>query len=83
MIRSFKNKGLEKFFNEGIAEDIDGADENKLKYALSMIDAADELRDLNIPSLKFTKENNKGFYSICVGNGKKIIFRLVPSENKE
>lgn len=83
MIKSFKHQGLEKFFNEGNAEEIDGADEDKLKYVLSMIDAADELRDLNIPSLKFTKENNKGFYSVCVGNGKKILFRLVPNENKE
>lgn len=83
MIKSFKNKGLEKFFNDGIVDDIDGADANRLRYALSIVDAADELRDLNIPSLKFTKENNKGFYSICVGNGKKIVFRLVPNDNKE
>ena len=43
MIKSFKHKGLEKFFNEGNVENIDGADENKLKYVLSVIDAADEL----------------------------------------
>ena len=80
MIKSFKHKGLEKFFNEGIVENIDGADENKLKYVLSILDAADELRDFAIPSLKFTKENNKGFYSVCIGNGKKIVFRLVPEK---
>jgi len=77
MIKSFKHQGLEKFFTEGNAENIEGADENRLKYVLSVIDAADELRDFQIPSLKFTRENNKGFYSVLIGNGKKIIFRLV------
>lgn len=82
MIKSFKHKGLERFFNEGNTEDIEEADENRLRYALSVIDAADELRDCNIPSLKFTKENSKGFYSINVGNGKKITFRLTPQKSK-
>ena len=81
MIKSFKHQGLEKFFCEGNAGDIEGVDKNKLRYILSIIDAADELRDFHIPSLKFTKENDKGFYSVCAGNGKKITFRLV-SEQK-
>lgn len=83
MIKSFKHKGLEKFFNEGNKECIDGADETRLRYALSIVDAADELKDFNIPSLKFTKENNKGCYSINVGNGKKITFRLTPQNSEQ
>ncbi len=75
MIKSFKHKGLEKFFTEGNTDDIEGIDEETLRYVLSVIDAADEIRDCKIPSLKFQKEN-KGFYSICVGNDKKLLFRL-------
>jgi len=81
MIKSFKHKGLEKFFYNGNAEDVDCTDKKKLKYVLSIMDAADELRDFQIPSLNFTKENDKGFYSLKVGNGKKITFRLVPNTN--
>lgn len=83
MIKSFKHKGLELFFNEGISDNIEGADENKLRFVLSVIDAADELRDCNISSLNFTKENTQGLYSVNVGNGKKVIFKLIPQNSEQ
>lgn len=83
MIKSFRHKGLEKFFNEGITDDIEGADETRLRYALSVIDAADELRDCNASPLNFKKEKSKNLYSVDAGNGKKIIFRLVPQSSEQ
>lgn len=83
MIKSFRHKGLERFFKEGTSDNIEGADENKLRYALSVLDAADELRDFNINSMKFSKENGKNIYSVNVGNGKKIIFRLIPQNSEQ
>lgn len=80
MIKSFKNKNLEKFYNEGIDVEIEGVDKNRLRLILAQLDAADELKDCKIPSFDFKKIRKDGTYSISVGNGKKLIFKLVPSK---
>lgn len=80
MIKSFKNKNLEKFYNEGIDDEIEGVDKDRLRLILAQLDAADELKDCKIPSFDFTKVRKNGTYSISVGNGKRLVFRLVPSK---
>ena len=80
MIKSFKNKNLEKFYNDGIDDEIDGVDKDRLRLILAQLDAADELKDCKIPSFDFKRVRKNGTYSISVGNGKKLIFRLVPSK---
>ncbi len=80
MIKSFKNKNLEKFYNEGIDDEIEGVDKDRLRLILAQLDAADELKDCKIPSFDFTKVRKNGTYSISIGNGKRLVFRLVPSK---
>lgn len=80
MIKSFKNKNLEKFYNEGIDDEINGVDKNRLRLILAQLDAADELKDCKIPSFDFKRVRKNGTYSISIGNGKKLVFRLVPSK---
>ncbi len=80
MIKSFKNKNLEKFYNEGVDDEIEGVDKDRLRLILAQLDAADELKDCKIPSFDFKKIRKNGTYSISVGNGKKLVFRLVPSK---
>lgn len=80
MIKSFKNKNLEKFYNEGLDDEIEGVDKDRLRLILAQLDAADEIKDCNIPSFDFKKVRKNGTYSISVGNGKKLVFRLVPSK---
>ena len=80
MIKSFKNKNLEKFYNEGVDDEIEGVDKDRLRLILAQLDAADELKDCQIPSFDFKKIRKNGTYSISVGNGKKLVFRLVPSK---
>ena len=79
MIKSFKNKNLEKFYNEGLDDEIEGVDKDRLRLILAQLDAADEIKDCKIPSFDFKKVRKNGTYSISVGNGKKLVFRLVPS----
>lgn len=81
MIKSFKNKNLEKFYNEGVDDEIDGVDKDRLRLILAQLDAADELKDCKIPSFNFTRVRKNGTYSISVGNGKRLVFRLIPSNN--
>ncbi len=80
MIKSFKNKNLEKFYNEGLDDEIEGVDKDRLRLILAQLDAADEIKDCKIPSFDFKKVRKNGTYSISVGNGKKLVFRLVPSK---
>lgn len=80
MIKSFKNKNLEKFYNEGLDGEIEGVDKDRLRLILAQLDAADEIKDCKIPSFDFKKVRKNGTYSISVGNGKKLVFRLVPSK---
>lgn len=80
MIKSFKNKNLEKFYNEGLDDEIEGVDKDRLRLILAQLDAADEIKDCKIPSFDFKKIRKNGTYSISVGNGKKLVFRLVPSK---
>ncbi len=80
MIKSFKNKNLEKFYKEGLEDEIEGVDKDRLRLILAQLDAADELKDCKIPSFNFKKIQKNGIYSISVGNGKNLIFKLVPSK---
>ena len=80
MIKSFKNKNLEKFYNEGLDDEIEGVDKDRLRLILAQLDAADEIKDCKIPSFDVKKVRKNGTYSISVGNGKKLVFRLVPSK---
>lgn len=80
MIKSFKNKNLEKYYNEGLDDEIEGVDKDRLRLILAQLDAADEIKDCKIPSFDFKKVRKNGTYSISVGNGKKLVFRLVPSK---
>lgn len=83
MIKSFKNKNLEKFYLEGNESELKDVDKKRLKLILAQIDAAEELKDCKIPSFKFQRSKKAGFYSINVGNGKKLVFRLTPSASSK
>ena len=78
MIKSFKNKKLEEFYNNGSSEDLHEVDSDRLRLILSQLDAAEEIKDCKIPSFNFKRVKKGGLYSISVGNGKKLLFKLVP-----
>jgi len=82
MIKSFKNKDLEKFYTDGNESAIKDVDKKRLKLILAQIDAAEELKDCKIPSFQFQRAKKAGFYSVSVGNGKRLVFRLTPSKAK-
>ena len=79
MIKSFKNKYLEKFYFDGDDNAIENVDSKRLRLILSQLDAAEELKDCKIPSFNFKRVKKNGVYSISLGNGKKLVFRLTPS----
>lgn len=81
-IRTFKNKGLEKFFYHGIKSGIQPTLARKIELILDRLDAASELKDMNFPGSDFhaLKGSLKGFYSVHVNENWVIIFQFEKGE---
>lgn len=78
MIATFKNKGLEALFVKGDPSRVIQSHLKKLKFLLSMLNQAKELRDLAFPgsNLHPLKGKLKGYYSIAVTGNWRLIFRF-------
>lgn len=50
MIKSFKHKGLERFFKTGSTKGIQAKHANKLKIQLTLLNQAKRPRDMDLPS---------------------------------
>lgn len=78
MIKSFKHKGLEEFFNSGSTRGIQQSHANKLRLQLAAMDTASCIEDLNIPGYRLhsLKGNRKGIWSITVNENWRITFEF-------
>jgi proteic killer suppression protein len=81
-IRTFKHKGLKKFFETGIKSGIQASLANKIGVLLDRLDAATEIKDMNFPGSDFhpLKGVFKGFYSVHVNGNWTIVFRFEKGE---
>ena len=52
MIKSFKHKGLKKYFQTGSVSGIQVKHQRKLRMQLTAIDTAQEIDDINLPGFK-------------------------------
>lgn len=79
MIKSFKHKGLEDFFNSGSTKGIQQSHANKLRLQLAAMDTATSIEDLNIPGYRLhpLKGNRKGIWSITVNGNWRITFEFI------
>ena len=66
MIKSFKHKGLKKYFQTGSVSGIQVKHQRKLRMQLAAIDTAQEIDDINLPGFKLhpLKGNRDGIWSI-------------------
>ena len=76
MIKSFKHKGLELFFETGSTKGIQANHEQKLRIILGALDVAKKLENLDIPAFRLhpLKGNLKGLYSITVQENWRVTF---------
>lgn len=63
MIKSFKHKGLEKFYKTGSTKGIQPIHATRLRLILNRLNLMETLNDVNFPSAKLhpLKGNLKGF----------------------
>lgn len=78
MIKSFKHKGLEKFFRTGSKAGIQAAHSTKLNLQLGVLNAASEIGHLNVPGwdLHALHGNLEGHWSIKVNGNWRLTFRF-------
>ena len=78
MIKSFKHKGLEEFFNSGTKRGIQSVHANKLRMQLVALNTATTVEDMNIPGYRLhpLKGDRKGFWSITVNGNWRVTFEF-------
>jgi toxin HigB-1 len=78
MIKSWKHKGLRKFFETGNKSGIVAAHEKRLKIILQRLSGAIDPEDMNTPGMQYhvLKGNLLGFHSVSVNGNWRIIFKF-------
>lgn len=76
MIKSFRHKGLQRFFETGSKSGIQAAHAKKLRLQLGAIDSAVKPQDLSAPSwaLHALKGDLAGHWAITVSGNWRLIF---------
>ncbi len=85
VIKTFKHKGLEKFFKEGSKAGIQASHATRLRDILGTLDAANELRDMGAPGFDLHpwKGKGKGIWSVSVNGPWRVTFRFEHEEALE
>ena len=78
MIKSFKHKGLQAFFEKGIKKGIQAKHSNKLRMQLAALNTAHEIQDLEILGYQLHKLNGqkKDVWSISVNGNWRVTFEF-------
>ncbi len=78
MIRTFKHRGLERFFKTGDHRGIIAKTEVRTERMLDRLDTVLRPEDMNIPGFKFHQltGDRKGTYAVTVTGNWRITFRF-------
>ena len=78
MIRSFRHKGLERYFTRSDRSGIDRRQSERILRLLDRLDAAMKPEDMNLPGYRFhrLKGDRKRAFSVSVSGNWRITFRF-------
>jgi proteic killer suppression protein len=76
MIKSFKHKGLKKFFEEGSVKGINPNHATKLSWILSVLDNAENIDDVNFPGSRLHPYTNSDLWSVDISGNWRILFEF-------
>ena len=79
MIKSFKHKGLKKYFETGSSSGIQPKHQRRLRMQLTAIDTAQVIEDIDLPGFQLhgLKGNRDGIWSISVNGNWRITFEFI------
>lgn len=82
MIRSFKHKGLQKFFETGSVAGIRPTHRQKLRIRLTALDTATRIEDMDLPGFRLhpLKGDRDGQWSIDVNKNWRITFEFIDGD---
>lgn len=82
MIRSFRHKGLAKFYETGSRAGIQPAHAKRLRMQLAALDTANTIEDIDIPGFRLhsLKGAEKGRWSIWVNGTWRLTFEFVEGD---
>ncbi len=85
MIRSFRHKGLERFFLTGSKSGIQPKHAYKLRIQLTALAHATGLKDMNAPGWRLHSLSGDlaGFYSVTISGNWRLIFRFEGADAAE
>ncbi|MFA7279660.1 MAG: type II toxin-antitoxin system RelE/ParE family toxin [Sterolibacterium sp.] len=78
MIKTFKHRGLERFFKKGDHRGIMAKSESRIERLLDRLDAVVRPEDMNIPGYKFHQlsGDREETYAVSVSGNWRITFRF-------
>ena len=78
VIRTFKHRGVERFFTQSDHRGIPAKFADRLERMLDRLDSATQPQDMNLPGYKFheLKGQRKGTYSVSVSGNWRLTFRF-------
>ena len=78
MIKSFKHKGLEKFFTRGVTNGIQASHAKKLRNQLYLLEASVSVNDIDVPGYDLHKLKGKrsDIWSIKVNGNWRLTFEF-------
>ena len=78
MIRSFRHKGLKRFYQEDDHRGVDHEHVEKLRDILARLDAAASAADMDFPGFRLhpLRGNLRGFFGVTVRANWRVVFRF-------
>lgn len=78
MIKSFRHKGLEKFFLDGIKKGINPKHANKIELILDTLNAASNIEDMNYPGsdLHLLQPKKEKIWAVKVSGNWRVTFKF-------
>mgnify|MGYP001015872005 FL=1 len=76
MIKSFKHKGLERFYRSGSTAGVQSIHVKRLRLILSNLDQAESPDDMDLPGLRLHQlsGSRKGIWSVTVNGNWRVTF---------
>ena len=78
MIKSFRHKGLRRFFETGSTSGVQASHANRLRMQLAALDTAQTVEDMDIPGFRLhpLKGKLRGRWSITVNGNWRLTFEF-------
>lgn len=82
MIKTFRHKGLERFFREGSKAGIQPKHDKRLRLQLGRLDGAKSAADMNLPGWRWhpLTDDLKGHWSVRVDENWRLTFTFEGSD---